>query len=70
MGDWSICFLLLEAGADPNAQNEFVETPIHYACKRGIASIVHLLVQRKGDLSVIDQNGWSVAHHAAQTGSV
>ncbi|XP_060075347.1 uncharacterized protein LOC132555028 [Ylistrum balloti] len=70
MGDWSICFLLLEAGSDPNALNDFDETPLLYACKRGLASNVHLLVQRNGDLRATDKNGLGVTHHCSQTGSV
>lgn len=70
MGDWSICFLLLEAGSDPNALNDFDETPVHYACKRGLASVVHLLVQRNGNLKATDRNGLGVTHHCSQTGSV
>lgn len=69
-GDWSVTYLLLEGGADPNAKNEFDETPVHYSCKRGLAQIVHLMVQRGGNLEAVDKNGKSAAHHAAQTGSV
>ncbi|XP_056018338.1 uncharacterized protein LOC125671597 isoform X2 [Ostrea edulis] len=69
-GDWSVSYLLLEGGSDPNAQNDFDETPVHYSCKRGLAQIIHLIVQRGGNLEAVDKNGKSAAHHAAQTGSV
>ncbi|KAJ8318223.1 hypothetical protein KUTeg_003314 [Tegillarca granosa] len=70
VGDWSIVFLLLEAGSDANALNEFDETPLHYACKRGVGSVVHLLIQRGANLEAVDKNGMGVSHHAAQTGSI
>lgn len=69
-GDWSVTYLLLEGGSDPNAQNDFDETPLHYSCKRGLAQIVHLIVQKGGNLEAVDKNGKTAAHHAAQTGSV
>lgn len=65
-----MCFILLESGADPNALNEFDETPLHYACKRGVPTVIHLLVQKGGNLDAVDKNGMSMCHHAAQTGSV
>ena len=70
MGDWSICYLLVEAGADINVPNDNGETPLHYACLRGNASVVHLLVQRGGNLNAVDRHGKGPAHFVVQTGSV
>ncbi|XP_014783178.1 palmitoyltransferase ZDHHC13 [Octopus bimaculoides] len=69
-GDWTIIYLLLEAGADPNMCNDFDETPLHYVCRRGIASNVHLMLQHNADIQLTDKQGRSVVHHAAQSGSV
>ncbi|XP_064605741.1 putative ZDHHC-type palmitoyltransferase 6 [Liolophura sinensis] len=69
-GDWTINYLLLEAGADPNCCNDNQETPLHYACKRGDVSVVHLFVQHKGDLTALDKQGNGMMHFAATTSSV
>lgn len=69
-GDWTIVFLLLEAGANPNTFNDCNETPVHYSCRRGNASVLHLLIQYGGDVHTLDGNQQSAAHHAAQCGSV
>ncbi|KAL5018415.1 hypothetical protein ScPMuIL_004137 [Solemya velum] len=69
-GDWNVCFVILQAGADANVKNDFDETPVHYVCKRGVSSLAHLLFQYGGDFSAVDKQGKSVVHHAAQTGSV
>ena len=62
--------ILLEYGADPNALNDFGESTVHFASKRGMPAIVHTLVKHGGKIDVIDQKGRSPVHDAAQTGSV
>ncbi|XP_053388188.1 uncharacterized protein LOC123563484 [Mercenaria mercenaria] len=69
-GDGAMVRLLLEYGADPNATNDFLETPVHYASKRGIPTLVHILAQAGGRLDVKDKSGKTAVHNAAQTGSV
>lgn len=69
-GDWTIIYLLLEAGADSNVCNFFDETPLHYACKRGMVSNVHLLLQHNANINAVDKQGRSMVHHAAHSGSV
>jgi ankyrin repeat protein len=62
--------LLLQYKADPNLGNEFEETPLHYACKRGIIANVQVLVDAGGDVRAEDKAGKGAMHHAAQGGSV
>lgn len=69
-GDGAMVRLLLQYHADPNAVNDFMETPVHYASKRGIPTLVHILAQAGGKLNVKDKSGKTPIHNAAQTGSV
>lgn len=69
-GDVAMVKLLLEHGADPNAVNDFQETSVHYASKRGIPTLVHALVKAGGKLDAADKVGKTPVHNAAQTGSV
>ena len=61
--------MLLSAGADPNIQNDAGETPVHYAAKRGIPSVFHVLIKYGGDVTTIDNRGRKMTHHAAEMGS-
>lgn len=62
--------MLLQAQADPNVRNNFDETPLHYACKRGLPPIVRCLIDHGADVSLVDKLGKGVLHHAAEAGSV
>jgi len=46
------------------------ETPVHYASKRGIPTLVCVLQQFGARLDVKDGSGKTPVHNAAQTGSV
>ena len=69
-GDKDLVRYLLDAGADPNIVNNFNETSVHYASKRGIPSLVHLMVKFGGKLDARDQRGRTPLHNAAEVGSV
>ena len=69
-GDSSIVRMLCDNGADPNSRNDFQETPVHYASKRGIPTLVHVLVKYGAKLDVRDRAGRTPIHCAAETGSV
>jgi ankyrin repeat protein len=60
----------LDHGADPNAQNEKGETPLHYAAEHGYVDVVKLLLERRADLNARDFMGRTSLHEAAGYGSV
>ena len=70
MGNINIVKLLLDSGANPNARNNFDETPLHYACKRGLPPILNCVLDKGGDVTLVDKLGKGVVHHAAEAGTV
>ena len=50
-----IAVVLLEAGADPNAQDQSQRTALHLAVERGNAAIVPTLVKHKADPNLLDR---------------
>jgi ankyrin repeat protein len=73
--------LLLDAGADPVAQNRRGATPLHYACdaRPGLegawnpaaqTSLIELIVDRGGEIDRGDQGGATALHRAVRARSV
>jgi len=48
--------LLLENGADINAQNTSLETPLHQACWKGNLYTVQFLIENGGDVSLLNKS--------------
>ena len=69
-GDPQILAILLKYNADPNSPNDFRETPVHFACKRGSPALLRLLVEQGGKLDELDMAARGLVHHAAHGGSV
>lgn len=61
--------LLLERGADPNAQNGDGQTPLHFVANQGI-ELAELLLDAGSDTKVIDIFGYSPLHYAAGNGDM
>ena len=59
---------LIDAGYDPNAQDENGMTSLHLACRENNQSLVLLLLARGADGSVIDESRRSPLHYAVQGG--
>jgi ankyrin repeat protein len=49
--------VLLEYGADINAQDHFGMTPLHHACHRGNKEGVHFLIEHGADINALDNDG-------------
>lgn len=65
-GHQEIVALLLEAGADVNAQNSnepWGTTPLHAAAHANQAAIAQLLIEHGADVNAWDMNGKSPLHH-------
>ena len=57
--------LLLDCGASLTAQNAWLQTPLHCACKGGDAELVKCLVSFGADLDSKDQQGRTSLHCCA-----
>lgn len=66
----AIVGILLENGADVNAQNkELEQTPLHFAAHHGAYQLVNSLLQNKADISIKDKKGFTALHHTCIGGS-
>ncbi|XP_067945176.1 uncharacterized protein [Watersipora subatra] len=61
---------LIKVGADVNAGNNFKETPLMFAAKRGSSALCQFLLDSGGDATISDKAGRSFIHHAVMGGSV
>lgn len=60
----------MKHGANINAQNKNHHTPLMVAVKNGHEKITDLLLEKKANVLKIDENGYTVLHHASQNGSL
>ncbi|XP_068103080.1 ankyrin repeat and SOCS box protein 18 isoform X2 [Hyperolius riggenbachi] len=54
---FEICRLLLEKGADPEAQDQQNRRPLHHACRKAEHSLVELLLEAGVDVNAADYSG-------------
>jgi ankyrin repeat protein len=59
--------LLLELGADPNSKNDQGTSLIVVALKNAHQELVKQAIEHGADLYALDNDGWTVVHHAAKT---
>jgi ankyrin repeat protein len=67
-GDVGCAAELLEGGADPNAADRNLATPLHYAAYKGHPDVVELLIRHKADVNARDARGNTPLHYAAGRG--
>ena len=60
--------LLIDAGADIEAQTSRRSTPLHWACEGGELDIVEMLVEAGADVSVVDDDGYTCLILAVDVG--
>lgn len=58
--------LILEAGADPNLEDAFGMTGLHFAARRGNLAIVELFLQYKADVNIQENYGFTALHEAVE----
>ena len=66
--DGSVVRLLLEHGADINAQTQSGRTPLHEASYCGALEVVRLLLERGADVEAKDEDGETALQEAAERG--
>ena len=72
-GKTDVMRLLLDAGADPNVQNDDGQTLLHHMAEEGITEYVRYedveaLLNAGADPNLIDEKGWTPAHYAGEKG--
>ncbi len=67
-GYLAVAKVLLETGADKDAQDNAMRTPLHLAARNGHLAIAKLLVEMSVDTNSKDNAGRMPLHHAAQNG--
>ncbi|HVW99647.1 MAG TPA: ankyrin repeat domain-containing protein, partial [Candidatus Babeliaceae bacterium] len=66
-GKWDALSLLLDLGADPNATNDYGETPACFAALRGSLEFIVLLKRYGANLTVKSGDGSSIITYATQS---
>ena len=56
-GNADMVQVLLEHGADVNAQDEDGQTALHYACSIGYESVIQILIKASADVAISDNEG-------------
>ncbi|CAL8273608.1 cyclin-dependent kinase 4 inhibitor D isoform X1 [Gadus morhua] len=68
MGNTKIASLLLEHGANPNAQDRHGITPAHDAAQTGFLETLQVLVEHGASVNIPDKNGTLPIHIAIREG--
>lgn len=69
-GYFRVAQLLLNRGANPNAENKKLQTPLHWAASYGKPSVIGLLVQHGSRVEATDTDGFTPVMAACQLGKI
>jgi hypothetical protein len=69
-GHLDICRLLIDKGADIEAEDREGWTPLHLVARRGHIEIARLLCDRGADIEALDKSEWRPLHWAAKYGHI
>ena len=64
----NIAELLVESGANLDAQNRDQRTPLHLACYNEELDVPHFLIHRGSDVNARDTSDWTPLHNASHFG--
>ncbi|XP_064456004.1 ankyrin repeat domain-containing protein 39-like [Ornithodoros turicata] len=67
-GDYEKLHKLLQKGNDPNSQDSYGYTALHYACRQGYSQLVELLLTKGADVNKQTKGGATALHRAAYKG--
>ena len=67
-GDFVSARLALEAGANPNALDEYGASSLHLAAQGGYNEIINLLINSQANVNLLNKDGWTPLHFAARKG--
>lgn len=62
--------ILLGEGANINAQNEFLHTPLHSACREGSIEMIDWLIERGADVNMPSSIGVTPLHMVCKNGRI
>ncbi|CAN7997873.1 unnamed protein product [Ixodes pacificus] len=67
-GDYKKTESLLQKGNDPNQQDSYGYTPLHYSCRQGQARVTELLLRHGAQTDLQTKGGATALHRASYQG--
>uniref|UniRef100_A0A0K8RHC6 Putative ankyrin n=1 Tax=Ixodes ricinus TaxID=34613 RepID=A0A0K8RHC6_IXORI len=67
-GDYKKTESLLQKGNDPNQQDSYGYTPLHYSCRQGQARVTELLLRHGAQTDLQTKGGATALHRASHQG--